>query len=50
MNLKIPHKDLKFVRSYFRKAGHVRGIDEKGNILVDLGQLEDETFLNSMQI
>ena len=37
-------------RVYFRKAGHACGMNGKGHILVILGQFEDETFLNNMQI
>ena len=37
-------------RAYFRKAGHACGMDEKGYFLVNLGQLDLETSLNSMQI
>ena len=29
-------------RTYFRQAGHACGVNEKGYILVNLGQLEDE--------
>ena len=35
-------------RESFRKARHVSGIDKKGIILVNLGQFQDETPLNSM--
>ena len=34
--------------SHDRKAGHACGMTKKGHILIDLGQFEDETSLNSM--
>ena len=37
-------------RAYFKKAGYVWGMARKGHILINLGQFEDETPLNIMQI
>ena len=34
-------------RTYFRQAGHACGVNEKGYILVNLGQLEDEAPLTA---
>ena len=34
--------------SHDRTAGHACRMTKKGHILIDLGQLEDETSLNSM--
>ena len=38
------------IKAYFRKAWHVCGMINKGNILISLGQFEDETSLNTMRI
>ena len=36
--------------SHHRKARHACGMTKKGHILINLGQFEDETSLNSMRI
>ena len=36
--------------SHDRKAGHACGMTKKVHILINLGQFEDETSLNSMSI
>ena len=36
------------VSAHFRKTGHVCGMNEKGNILINLGQFTNP--LNSMQM
>ena len=35
---------------HFRNSRHVCGINQKEHIFVSLGEIEDETSLNSMQI
>ena len=37
-------------RAYFRKSGHAWGMTKRGHVSVNLGQFEDETPLNCMQI
>ena len=37
-------------RAYFRKAGHACGMTKIENILITLGQFDDKTPLNRMQI
>ena len=37
-------------RAYFRKVGYAWGECKKGHSLVNLGECEEETPLNSMQI
>ena len=36
--------------SHNRITGHAWGMAKKGYILIDLGQFEDKTFLNSMHM
>ena len=42
---------LSYIRkTYFRNAVHSSGMNQKRHILVNLGQIEDETPLASMEI
>ena len=53
-NKKTSHTEVHITEisqsSHDRKAGHACDMTKKRHILIDLGQFEDKTSLNSMQI